>query len=258
MRDYTHTVIVPDIQYPFVHRPSEQAVMHFVKEMKPDVVTVIGDFIDFTSIASFRKKLPPEKVPRLAAEVRIGREKVAEWEKVAGKARKVFIEGNHEERLARVVEANCPELLGLAGVPGVDLSVRGLLGLESWEYLGPYGHYESGQWLGRRGGLWAYHGSFCGQNAPTQNLRRYGHSVIYGHTHRLQSKHQTDAMGRTIGAYEVGTLCDPKRTPRHSPVVDWQHGFASIWTSKKDRAFHVDLISINKGRFVVNGRRYGG
>ena len=61
----------------------------------------------------------------------------------------------------------------------------------------------------------------------------------------------------TFAAYEIGTLCNFKTTPRNVPVVNWQLGFGDVYVSRKNKQFNVNLVSINHGRFVVSGVEYG-
>jgi predicted phosphodiesterase len=255
---FVRTVIISDTQYPWVDEAAEAALMEYVAQTQPDQLIQIGDFIDLYSLATFRKGVSPSERMYLREEVKVGKAKLREWGDLVPKARKVLIEGNHEGRLARYLEDNGPELFDLSD----NLSVPALLGTEEagWEYIGPYGE---GLWVGQPGGLWATHGElvrkWSGVTAHA-HVEKYGHSVIHGHTHRLGSFYQTrqGANGPvSIGGFEVGCLCSFTKTPRASSIVDWQHGFAVVYTSKTSARFHVDLVSIVDGGFVYGGKRYG-
>ena len=258
MQPYLQTVVISDTQYPWIDKPAEAAVQQFIADNQPDQIIQIGDFADFYSLATFRKQLPPSERVYLRREVETSRDKLREWGSLAPNARKVFIEGNHEARLARYLEDQGGELFDLND----RLTVPLLLETEQagWEYVGPYG---AGMWVGKPGGLWATHGNYArkasGASAKA-HVEQYGHSIIHGHTHRLAAYHKTaqSAKGpRTISGYEVGCLCSLTKTPRATEVVDWQHGFAIVWTSPTTTDFHVDLVNIHKGKFVYAGVQYG-
>lgn len=254
--DYLQTVIIPDTQYPWVDKAAEAAVMEYVKAEQPNQIIQLGDFLDLNSLATFRQELPPGERIYLRQEIEIGRERLKAWSALAPKARKILIEGNHEERLSRYLADNGGELADLASD---GLNIPSLLGAKEagWEYVGPYG---AGIWVGFEGGLWATHGEivrkWSADSAQANVIEKYGHSVIHGHTHRLGSFYHT-LQGRTLAGFEAGCLCDFNRTPRGTTVVNWQHGFAVVWTSKKSLRFHVDLIAITDGGFVYGGRKYG-
>lgn len=258
MKGYEQTVIISDTQYPWIDAPAEAALMEFVAETQPDQIIQIGDFADFYSLANFDKKITPSQQVYLEEEVSLSRRKLVEWASlVPRKTRKVFIEGNHEARVARYLEREGGAFFDLA-----ELSVSSLLRVEEagWKYVGPYG---AGVWVGRPGGLWATHGDFARKwsaDSAQAHLAKYGHSVIHGHTHRLGAFYQTlqGADGpRTLGAFEVGCICSFNDTPRSSVTNDWQHGFAVVWTSKTSPRFHVDLVAIVDGEFVYAGKKYG-
>jgi len=256
--DYDHFVVVPDLQWPFEHKRSEAAVMGYVADVKPDKVFLVGDAIDFTSLGSYLKKVPPSKRLYLSGEIKYARKKLAQWTAVSRGAELYYLEGNHEYRFARKLETDAPELYDLVADPCKPLTLRNLLLLDEmgWKYIEPYG---AGMWIGRPGGLWITHGQYCGENAITQMLKLVKCSFIQGHDHRLASKAQTSSLtGKTIAGYTAGTLCDSATTPRATAHVNWQHGFIHGWVHRKRKTFHVDLVSINDGRFVVGGKEYRG
>ncbi len=234
--------------------------MEYVERTQPDEIISVGDFVDFYSLASFRKRVEPSLRTYLKEEVDLARTKLREWGGLAPNARKRLILGNHEDRLQRYLEDQGGELFDLFGD---DLSIENLLRTKEagWEVIGPYG---AGCWAGEPGGLWVTHGEIArkwsGYSAKANVMEKYGHSVLHGHTHRLGSFYHTrrSAFGNeTIVGYEIGSLCDPETTPRASSMVDWQHGFAVGWISETSPRFHVDLVAISDGGFVLGGIKYG-
>jgi predicted phosphodiesterase len=249
-KEFKHVVVIPDIQYPFVHVPTEQAVMQYVKETKPDKIVILGDFVDFTSVTQHRNRTPISKRLSFEEELALARKKLKEWAALAPSAEKVFIPGNHEDRAERYILDNAAEL-GFYKLPD-------LLDFGGWRYAGSYDE-GAGEWLGHPNGLWATHGQLVRSHSAHSAKAHFdllGVSTITGHTHRLGAYYVTKLSG-TYASFEAGTLCDPKKTPRACPTVNWQHGLASAWVSTTSKRFHVDLISINNGSFVTGGRSYG-
>ncbi len=112
--------------------------------------------------------------------------------------------------------------------------------------------------MGKKGGLYATHGQYCAEGAIPKMLKMLKCSFIQGHTHRLRMMAEsTSLLGQTIAGYEVGTLCDVRKTPKNSPFVNWQTGFAHGWVSRTTKQFTVSLVAINHGRFICEGKEYG-
>jgi hypothetical protein len=248
--EFIHTVVIPDCQLPFIDRAAEAAAMQYVSETAPDQLIILGDFVDFTSIGTYRNRLPIRQRLSFEEELDLGKRKLAEWAALAPKAKRIFLEGNHEDRAARYILDNA-EQLGFLKLPD-------LLGMKDWIYAGSYAD-GAGVWVGKRNGLWATHGQVVAKHSgwsARAHLDLLGRSVIHGHSHRLGAYYVLKG-DTAFAAFEAGTLCDFARTPRSVPTVNWQHGLASVYTSRTSPRFSVELISINQGAFVSGGRRYG-
>lgn len=257
---YKHVVVIPDTQWPFQDDPSERALQEYIHKTQPDELLHIGDAADFYSLARFLKTLPPSERIYLQEEVDVVRSKFKEYANLVPDARKRITKGNHDERLDRYLETNGAELFDLVnGILSYD-HVSGAAE-SGWEVIGPYGE---GCWVGEPGGLWATHGDYARKwSAMTPKahvMEKYGHSVIHGHTHRLgQFFHtrQTAYGPETVVGIECGTLASMQTTPRSAKVVDWQYGFADVWVSNTSPRFHVSLVAIIDGSFVLGGSKYG-
>jgi len=253
VKGFYHVVVIPDTQFPFIHAPSYNAVCSYIKDARPDGVVALGDWVDFTSISKFRNRIPLRSQLTLEEEEELLADTLSDVKNLC--SRKTwfqFIPGNHEDRYSRYLLDNAKQCAHLNPLESIVL-------MTGWKYMGDYSD-GAGTWIGKKGGLWATHGEIVRKHSAYSakaHYEKYGHSVIVGHTHRLGAYYHTDRVG-TYAAFEAGTLCDPAKTPRASATVDWQHGFAVAWVSRTSRRFHVELVSINKGSFVRDGRRYGG
>lgn len=257
---YDRVVVIPDTQWPFQDDHAEAALLEFISKNPGKRLVHLGDAADFYSLASFRKALPPSERMYLREEVAAVRAKFRQYADAAsGYDELVIIKGNHDERLDRYLELQGGELFDLVGDV---LSYEAVTGAKEagWNVVGPYG---KGIWLGQPGGIWATHGDYARADSGASaraHLRKYGHSVIHGHTHRLAQvffTHNGADGDRTIVGVEAGTLADPFKTPRATHFSDWQHGFAVVWTAQDSPRFHVDLVAITAGGFVCEGVRYG-
>ncbi len=255
--NFLTTVIVSDMQEPWSHPQGKELCQRFVADINPDQVINIGDWADLFSLARFRKGLSMEERVRLSGslqqEVELMRKELSEWAALSD-SKRIWLEGNHEARLNRYTEDGAPELFGLDTLTPESVFQTEARG---WDYVSPYG---AGVWVGNEGGLWATHGDYArkysGYTAKA-HLDTYGQSVIHGHTHRLGAYFFTGANGSTSG-YEVGTLACRDATPRATQVVNWQLGFAVVYTAKEGTAFNVNLINIEKDNQGKHGFVYGG
>lgn len=125
----TNHFILPDTQH---HEgcPTEhlEAAGNFIVEHKPDVVVHIGDHFDMPSLSSYDKGKAAFEGRRYTKDIESGREgleallgPLARYNAKRRSAkmrtyqpRRIFLIGNHEERIARAANIN-PELQGLIG-----------------------------------------------------------------------------------------------------------------------------------------------
>lgn len=257
--DFEHLVILSDTQYPYVDHDAEAAVMEYVLRTQPDQLISIGDFADLYSLSKFQKKMSYHArvlaKQDLIGELIVVEEKLQQWADLVPEAKLTWIEGNHEARWLRFFEEKAEMLMDLRGFFLYDQVRAAEIG---WNIIKPYGE---GMWAGKPGGLWLTHGEIArkwsGFSAKANVIEKYGHSVLTGHTHRLGAFYHTTGRQYPLGGYEIGCLCSMEHTPRATTVVDWQHGFASVYVSRKTGRFQVQLIPVVDGGFIVEGVRYG-
>ena len=109
----------------------------------------------------------------------------------------------------------------------------------------------------RRGNLCLTHGTIIRQDSGATArgmLKKFGISVIHGHTHRLGSTFKTDLRGM-VGAWENGCLCDLKLVKMWGKeLADWQSGFSVIYFT--DHRFQVDQIPIISKTILYGGQTW--
>ncbi|XVU22563.1 hypothetical protein ACQPZJ_35590 [Actinoplanes sp. CA-054009] len=159
---------------------------------------------------------------------------------------------NHMDRPLKYVRQYAPGLMGLPA-----LTVPGLL---DFERLGITYHEEpyelAPRWL-------LIHGDELAGSSPTpgsiamKHARRFGKSVICGHTHKLGWQHEHSTVSgkvtRTLHGVEVGNMMRLSAASYH-PSPNWQQGFAVLYVDGPQVT--PSLIPINNGKFVVEGKQY--
>src|SRR3990170_4011182 len=213
----TRIIIVNDLQQPFQDKPTLQAVEKFWDDFEPNIEVYAGDIADFYTISSFDKN--PSRRFKFADECANTRRWLHDRAHSQPNAQRIFIEGNHEDRMRRWLWRHGPELHGLP-----ELSVSALLGLD--ETGAVYLPYMSVfDFLGFR----IEHGwkASSGGTAYPINVSRFmatktGSSGLCGHTHRFSTYAWTDSRG-AHSYIENGCLC--RMDLEYAPFPNWQHAF---------------------------------
>jgi len=243
--DGYRVAILNDTQIPFQDDLTLGAVEKFLGDFMPDLEVYNGDIIDFYSISDFNKN--PSRAFQLQNEL----DQTYAWlfnrAERNPSARRILIEGNHEDRLRRWLWKHGPELSSLR-----SLAPEALLGLE--ELAIERVNYRSVvDLLGFR----VEHGyKTSGSTAYPTNVSRWmaiatGSSGLCGHTHRFSIYSWADSRG-THSYIENGCLC--RLSLEYAPFPNWQQAFT--FGIVQNGMLHVFPTQIYQTGFVANGEFY--
>ena len=222
-------------------------------EVVPDIVVYLGDIFDFPSLSSKFRKFPSQKF-RLWKDIELGKAIFIRHRGILPAARFVFVEGNHEARLANYVVDNADELTDMLGIDG-GLSLPKLIGADDLgiEYLGSYGAvFEHNSFVFK-------HGERITQFSAAAELRVEGTSGISAHTHKGGAAYNTNRSGAHVWhenfclCYTEGGNRPPSSLVQAGPL-NWQQGFSIIYFDQG--TFNVYPVVITNGACIWNGRRY--
>ncbi len=178
-------------------------------------------------------------------------ERIEQLELKFPRAKLVFIEGNHEFRLAAYMKQGGGTLRNRISIPK-ELC----LDKRDWTWV-PYDHKQRYQIL--KSDMWARHEPF-GSAQPSTQAQKAGDSFIYGHTHRVQQgEYVTKLSGRHIIAINGGWLGDPKQKVFGyvKSLPTWSWGFTIVSTEGKK--FDYQIIKIQPDyTCIYNGKAYKG
>lgn len=247
-RKIKRVFLLPDVHAPYHDKKAFRCALRVIAGGGFDEVVCLGDFADNAAVSSHPKD--PGRLMPFDQEVKLTNAALDELDaacKAGGVKRKYYIEGNHETRLARFVLKIAPELRTF-----VDW--RDMLHLDKrrWE-LTPY--KESLQ----LGDLRISHDfGRAGVNAARESCRDMGHSVAFGHTHRIQVHYQGQLDGtRHVGA-TLGWLGDPEAIDyRHRDAIrrDSIHGFGVV-DILDSGLFWLQAIPIINGQAMAYGELF--
>lgn len=215
-------LIIPDCHIPYEDKRAYELMLKVAKDVDPDEIVILGDYADFYAVNSHGKDMAVQN-GLLQDEVHEVVLRLAELKKLFPKAKRVFIEGNHEYRLGRYINSKCPDLYGVFDTASVlELNVLG------YEFV-PYTPDQKYRVLGSK--LIARHEPLAGGKHVAQNtVEKAMHSVIFGHTHRIQEAQVVSIDGENYRGISSGWLGD-----QNSPVFQyvkshhqWALGFSVV------------------------------
>jgi len=190
-------LILPCVHAPFHNVRQMDANLELIRYIKPDFVVIMGDFLDAFSVSSHNRG--QWEMPGLTLQQEYDESNVVldVLDQAMGDCEKVYLEGNHEERIRRFKKPVDNAKLGGAIIDyhqGLRLAERGYIS------LAPY--REARCFIGD---LCIIHGVYWGVHAAAKHLKELNQNVAFCHTHRWQQF----SNGRST-AYNIGWGGDPE------------------------------------------------
>ena len=237
-------LIISDLHAPYHSKEAWSLAMQVARDLKPEWLVIIGDFADFYAVSDHDKS--PERANRLDEELEAVEPLLDELDAL-GATDKLYIEGNHEDRLRRYLMKNP----ALARVVSTEKLLR--LKERGWEFV-PYKRHA------RRGAIHYTHdvGS-AGRNAIYRALDVYQHSVVTGHTHRLQYVVEGSAVGECKVSAAFGWMGDVEQVEYMTLAKarkDWALGFGVGYVDPSSGFTYLVPVPVVHSTCMVNGRLY--
>lgn len=205
-------LILPDSHAHFKHN-NDRAFWagNLIADIKPDVVIDLGDCFDMPSLSNFEKGRAAFQGRSYRADVDHGLDYLDKLWGTVRKAkrkmpRRVFLVGNHEQRIDRALDAQ-PELRGALGYGDLQLdrfydevihyngNTPGTTEIDGVHYA----HYFVSGVMGRAVG---------GEHPAYSLISKEYASCTQGHTHTIDYCHRTNAAGRRIHGLVAGSYVD--------------------------------------------------
>lgn len=245
MSNVEKILFVPDLHCPYHDERGWKLMMKMAKDFKPNTIVVLGDFIDCFAISTYSKD--PTRALGLEKEVALTLKKRQELDDLGAK-RKIFIEGNHEDRLKRYLQDKAPELFTFVDIPK-------LLHLEEngWEHV----PYKKAIKLGK---LWITHDTgHTGRYTTFKALDTFQHPVVIAHSHRIAYAVEGNATGEAIVGAQFGWLGDVEKVDymhKIRALREWALGFGYGYLQKNTGYVSLIPVAIINYTAVVEGKLY--
>lgn len=229
-------ICISDVHGNHVDMKAFDKMIEFAKDFKADYSIINGDLFDF---AALRRGADDNDMREdISEDVRIGLDCAHRFYNASKKSKKVFLMGNHDERIYDFMKPTTPALLREAaeGLEQEILVPMKELGVEVIRY-------RVDKWF-QIGSLKFNHGFSHGKTAATNMSRTYG-NVVFGHSHAIASYRNDNYKAQT--AFNQGCLCqlDPGYALRNLNTLRWEHGFT------------YGVVNEKTGYFELNQARYG-
>lgn len=233
-------IVLPDLHVPFHDKKLLDCWLERLAGTWWDGIDIIGDFLDCYTLSRFDTN--PQRKVNFQTEVDQGRAILEQIIFGTSPPRDIrYSEGNHEDRLRKVLWGNCKALAGLR-----NLTIPEILGLDDlniqWHSIeNPY----------KIGDLWYTHGDLLRHQAGMSARAKsdaMNCSVMIGHTHRQGSCPKTSPNG-TLYAYECGHMADQSQLDYARSIYNWQLGWAEVTFYRDNNTHHVDFYRVvDRGR----------
>lgn len=248
-------VLYSDSHFPY-HDPATLAIVAKVtQDVRPDILVHVGDLLDCYALSRFDKD--PERMGSLQSEINLGAQHLGEMARLAPNARRVYKEGNHEDRLRKILWSLPQQASALTRLTNVRhaLTWPALLRLDlsGWEF-DPY-QGQTGEGLLPK--MLVRHGTvvrkWSGASARGE-WEHAGHSGASGHVHRLGFFMHRKHDGGAHFWCETGCTCTID--PEYMTFPDWQQGFCVITCDKKTGAFQCEPVYVRRGFAIYRDAEY--
>lgn len=241
----------PDTHAPYHHVRAVRGLLEclsYFSKFKIELI-ILGDFGDFYSVNLHGKH--PRMQDELIKEVEGVNEILDQIDEIIPRKKKVFLEGNHENRLERYITKCAPALFGVT-------DPKDLLGFNNrpgWKYLPFYGD----QSFGISGAdVWARHTPLS-MSSPKASMSHALCSHVYGHVHRKERFTKIGLDGREYFSACPGWLGDKRKKEvfdYQGRPQNWQVGLSYMWVDGKYKSYHDVSISEKTGRFIFEGKAF--
>jgi predicted phosphodiesterase len=246
-----NVLVLPDTHFPHEDRRTWRAVQKYIADHEWHEIVHLGDLGDFDQISKFQQDEPEAIIRSLGDDFAYINKKLDVLEKLAPKAKKTIIEGNHDFRVEQYI-LKMPVLRGVLDVPiQLHLKDRG----KHWKWV-PY--WSLGK-LHRIGNAYFGHGRFINKYHANKHVEYYGVPFYYGHTHDVQEMPKVLwGEDKTLAGSSLGCLCEYDQRYLKGTPTNWQQAIG-VFRFRKDGFFNNYTIKIFKHQFVSpEGKEYSG
>lgn len=248
-------LIVPDTHFPNHSKKALSTMFEVVDDLPHlDEIVLLGDVPDFYGV-SLHDVLPECLTLKQTMKDEIYQvNKFLDFLESKYNKPTKWLEGNHTKRLMRYITKKAPALFDFIDAQTLfKLDER-----QNIEYH-PFTRNQLCRVLGTN--LYARHQPYNqGVNCALGTIQKKQISLIFGHTHRVQTAIKKRGDKSFISAYSCGCLIDfDSPVFAYADVDDWAHAFGIVYQYSEDpEDYIVHIVEIKNGKAIYNGNLYEG
>lgn len=249
-------VLLPDFHHPHINISAVDAVFQFIKWFKPHFVNIMGDAMNMDFCNHWKRKQGDN-------EYFVGKSVKGDYEAfdediltpleklVPKDCEKTFMGGNHDDWVNIVTRKDTT----LKGSIEPEINLR--LKERNWEWIPWIKNNKRG--IKQYGKLLVHHGIYTNKYHAAKTAETFSKSCAYGHTHDIQSytKVTVDDYRGYHTAQSIGCLCTTSPEFMKGGMNRWVNAFGILYV-REDGLFNLYVPVIIKGKFVFEGRIFGG
>jgi len=224
-------------------------LIQLCEDLRNDIVGfhLIGDFLDMASIS--RHSAGMKSNTTLTKEYKEGNKALDLIDSVLNEdVDKTYIWGNHEDwynqHMSKIDNAKLGKGVIKSPTEALKLYERNYDVYEDWK--------EDKVTIGEH--LDLIHGIYCNVHAAKKHIDTFRHSVMFAHTHRVQTY-----IEGNVGGFNIGTMCDMNNKAfsyaSRAMKAKWNNGFAIVHIDENGRYFVTQILAFEDA-FYYNGKRY--
>ncbi len=255
MKKYRKWVVCGDQHTPWHDKKYHERFCQFLQNFQPDGFVIDGDLMDFYSLSRHLKGVlqlqnkESKGLIKLKWEIEIANDLIDDFDKVLPKTcKKVYLAGNHENRLTRWLEKDMNGVLD--GMVSVEIALD--LARRKYEFHEDYPNSSF-----NIGKLTVIHGQSASLHTAKKHLDDFRESIAFGHTHTSQLTYVGGLNVKQVGlAIGHGADMDSqgmsylRNTNRHV------QGFLVVYENVNSGIFFPYLVNAFNGHFFFGDKEY--
>lgn len=248
-------VVVPDTQMPYDDRKALKAIIRFIGDYQPDEVIHIGDIMDYPQPSRWTKDTRGEFEGSVFEDSEQAKRRLLAPLRDVYDGAVGIHEGNHDLRPREYLAKNAPALDETKA-----FHIETLLDFDSFGItLLPEFYKAAPAWVTTHGHRGQLSLSRIAGNTALNAAKKFGSSVVMGHTHRAGIGSHTEGYSgevkRQLTGMEVGHLMNQKLAHYlKGGTGNWQQAFGLLTVD--GQYVKPELVPVHKGRFTVDGHAW--
>lgn len=228
-------LVLSDVHAPYTNKEAFEAALDDAVAQGVTSVIINGDFLDMHRVSRYGTNY---QAPNVQAEIDYATALLDFIDEKLDSPTVIWKDGNHDIRLQAYINANAPEIAGIAGTTIYDLmkmEERGVI--------------YTGRRMTSYGDLLVIHGDevrgIGGIDPARKAAAKFpGMNVMCGHTHRGESRYFKRPDGQVNHTHVVGHLGEC--SPEYHQYTNWRLGWAIL--EEVDGTVLVDNMVYENGR----------